>query len=319
MADLNGPYKYLIEQCEVVNKEKLVQFRQKRQQCLFWLKTDEHHAISSVIWSMAWNDVAFRTLLQIATIDHGSGLYNPLLTEALVEGHFAIQVLAIRRLMDNTKGVISLWRLLEDMKRNIHLFTRENFIAYDGLPYDYEAVERRVMAAHIGKGAFWGAKSGPDAHRPSQRAHEIFDRLAGIDPGNRSRGDRVPPARIETLEKWLTESDADKLVSWSHKFLAHAAEGKSRKKIDVEDVRPSLSKITSVLRSFTRVSEAILAYVLYDGGHGAIVPIPQFNQFEHLTSPLLAQGAGNDLDHYWDDLATERDAYLEGTLDALVA
>ena len=69
----------------------------------------------------------------------------------------------------------------------------------------------------------------------------------------------------------------------------------------------------------TRVSEAILAYVLYDGGHGAIVPIPQFDQFEHVTSPLLAQVACNDLDHYWDKLASERDAYLEGTLDALVA
>ena len=319
MAGVIDPYKYPIEQCEVLDKEKLVMFREKRQQWLDWLKTDEHHAISTLVSSMAWNDVLFRTLSRIGATDQGSGLHNPFLTEALVEGHIAIQILAIRRLMDKGNNVISLWRLLKDMKKHIGLFTREIFIAYDGLPYDYEAVQRRVMAAHIYKGAFFGAKSGPDAHWPSKRAHEIFDRLAGIDPGNRSRDDCVPLARIETLERWLIESDADKLVSWSHKFLAHAAERKSRNKIDVEDVSPSLSKITAVLRSFARVSEAIWAYVLYDGGYGAIVPVPQFNQFEHLASPLLAQGAGDDLEDYWTELVAERDAYLEETLDALVA
>ncbi len=59
--------------------------------------------------------------------------------------------------------------------------------------------------------------------------------------------------------------------------------------------------------------------MLYDGGHGAIMPVPQFNQFEHLASPLVAEGACDDLDHYWTELVSERDAYLEGTLDALVA
>ena len=119
----------------------------------------------------------FRTLSHIGATDHGSGLHNPFLTEALIEGHIAIQVLAIRRLMDKAKDVISLWRLLEDLKKYIGLFTRENFVAYDGLPYDYEATERRVIAAHINKGQFWSAKSGPEAYSPSRRAHEMFDRL----------------------------------------------------------------------------------------------------------------------------------------------
>ena len=40
MAGLNDPYKYPIEQCDVVDKENLVLFREKRQRWLDWLKTE---------------------------------------------------------------------------------------------------------------------------------------------------------------------------------------------------------------------------------------------------------------------------------------
>jgi hypothetical protein len=314
----DDPYEYPIDQCDVENRSALIAFRQKRCQWLSWLKTDEHHAISPLISSMAWNDVVFRTIWRITEIDPGSGLYNPLLAEALIEGHFAIQVLAIRRLMDRRRGIISLWRLLEDIKKNISLFTRENFVAYDGLPYDYEATAHRVMV-HLGWGPFWAARSGPDAHWPSKRAHEVFDRLARTAPASRSRTDRVPKAVIDTLFGWLTSSEADQLVEWSHAFLAHAADRTSRQRIDLAAARPSLEKISSVLRCFVRVAEAVQGYVLFDSGHGMIVPTPQFNQFDRLASPLLASGGRDDLGDVWEQLAKERDGYLEGTFEALVA
>ncbi len=47
--------------------------------------------------------------------------------EALLNGHVATQVLAIRRLMDNGgSDIISLRRLVKDLQSNFHLFTREN-------------------------------------------------------------------------------------------------------------------------------------------------------------------------------------------------
>jgi hypothetical protein len=317
----DDPYEYPIDQCDVAveSRSALIAFREKRHQWLSWLKTDEHHAISPLISSMAWNDVVFRTIWRITEIDQRSGLYNPLLAEAVIEGHFAIQVLAIRRLMDKGRGVISLWRLLEDIKKNIGLFTRENFVAYDGLPYNYQAAEYRVMMSHLGGGPFWAARSGPDAHWPSKRAHETFDRLARTAPERRSRTDRVPKAVIDTLFGWLTTSEADQLVEWSHAFLAHAADRTSRQRIDLAAARPSLEKISNVLRCFVRVAEAVQGYVLCDSGHGMIVPSPQFNQFDRLASPLLASGNLDELHNVWEQLAKERDGYLEGTFEALVA
>src|SRR5258708_10542607 len=123
---------------------------------------------------------------------------------ALLHGHVATQVLAIRRLVDDgNSDIISLRRLVKDMRRNFALFTRENFVCFDGLPYDYEAVQRKEMMERIGAGVFWGETSGPAAHSTSRMAHEQFDRLACIRPENRRREDRLPISLVTTIERCL--------------------------------------------------------------------------------------------------------------------
>jgi hypothetical protein len=63
-----------------------------------------------------------------------------LLVQALIDGHVATQVLAIRSLVDNgNSDIISLGRLVKDIRCNFHLPTRANSVCFDGLPYDYEA------------------------------------------------------------------------------------------------------------------------------------------------------------------------------------
>ena len=44
-----------------------------------------------------------------------------------------------------SKRELSFYRkLVKDLKKNCGLFTRENYVCYDGLPYDYEAVRNAV-------------------------------------------------------------------------------------------------------------------------------------------------------------------------------
>jgi hypothetical protein len=140
---------------------------------------------------MVWTDVAFKTLTNFAVGDDGNALNNPLMIEALLHGHVATQVLAIRRLVDDgNSDIISLRRLVKDMRRNFALFTRENYVCFDGLPYDYEAVRHtRFMenAGNWGKGGIWVPTSGPQGDCISESAHRQFDQLAGIDPAKRSR------------------------------------------------------------------------------------------------------------------------------------
>jgi hypothetical protein len=111
MAD---DYAYPITQCDVPTERRaaLQSYRDKRHLWLSWLDKDEHHAIWQVLSSMVWTDVSFNALTHFAMNDEGNALSNTLLAQALIDGHVATQVLAIRRLMDGGRSdIISLRRL----------------------------------------------------------------------------------------------------------------------------------------------------------------------------------------------------------------
>jgi hypothetical protein len=57
-------YTYTLAQCDVpIERHSMLQsYRDKRRLWLSWISTDEHHAIWTVLSSMVWTDVAFKTL-----------------------------------------------------------------------------------------------------------------------------------------------------------------------------------------------------------------------------------------------------------------
>lgn len=311
-------YQYSLKQCEVPpeRRSRLESFRSKRQHWVNWLDEDEHHAIWTTLSSMVWSDVSFRTLAQLATDNDKSSLGNSLIAEQLINGYVATQVLAIRRLVDDGRNNISLRRLLMDIRSNWSLFTRENFVCYDGLPYDYEAVAHEHMVASIGRGAFWVATSGPEAYGTSSMAHAQFDRLCGTDPAKRKREDTLPRSLLATIEGWLDASDADEIAKWSHTYLAHAGNVENRARIAAALI--TNNKITQAIKALARVAEAISAYVLYSGGRlNGLMPTAQFDQFENLDKPVLAHTAFDQAHSLWSSLSAERDGYLEGVGEAL--
>ena len=305
-------YQLGINQCDVPQERRaaLEAYRAKRGQWLGWLDTDKHHAIWHAISAMVWTDVSFRTIAQFVGDD--SCLNNTLVAEQIIYGHVATQVLAVRRLVDNRADVISLRRLIKDVRGNFNLFTRENYVCYDGQPYDYEAVMRKEIVAHGGEGFFW-YPTGPDI---SHRAHEQFDRLAGVVPAKRSREDRLPIALLDKIEGWLNASGADDLTEWSHAYLAHAGNPQSRKRI--ADTMMTMNRITDAIKTLARVTEAISAYILFAGGRlNSLMPTAQFNQFENLDKPVMQADRKAEAYELWDRLSTECDHYLDGVDDEL--
>jgi hypothetical protein len=316
-------YNYSIAQCDVPpeRRSQLEAYRAKRQQWLTWLDADEHHPLWTSLSSMVWTDVSYRTLRQ-TVIDHevkneATCLQNTLIAEQIIQGYVARQVLGIRRLLDKTSGVISLRRLIIDLRSHWQLFTRENYICHDGLPYDFEAVMTREMTARAGKGAFWASTTGPDAWAMSRMAHEQFDRLAGIDPDKRTRGDRLPKTLLGTIEGWLDGSGAEELADWSHAYLAHAGGPDRRRQIEEDLV--TADKISEATRTLVRVTEAVSAYVLFAGGRvNGLVPVAQYDQFEHLDQPAVQPGHQGNAAHSWDALSRERDTYAANVEDDLI-
>src|SRR5262245_8533875 len=162
--------------CDVPSERRSVleAYRAKRRTWLDWIDKDKDHAIWTTLSAMIWNDVSFRTLAHLGDIDPNGPLANNLLAEKLINGHVATQVLAIRRLIDKTKNTISLRRLIFDIRSNYALFTRENYVCHDGLPYDYEGVMHAELLQRANTGPFWGATSGSKAWGASQMAHQQF-------------------------------------------------------------------------------------------------------------------------------------------------
>ena len=97
-------YDYTTAQCDVSDKRALQSYRDKRHLWLSWIGTDEHHAIWTVLSDMVWMVVSFKALTHFAIGDENNGLNNSLLGQALIDGHVATQVLAIRRLMGKRWG-----------------------------------------------------------------------------------------------------------------------------------------------------------------------------------------------------------------------
>ena len=125
--------------------------------------------------------------------------------------------------------VISLRRLLDDIKNNICLITREIYVANDGLPYNPKPGRDGFLAAPPesgGSGTF--PASGPEAWPAAERAHAVFDNLAGVNPGDRSRDDRVDPEIFTRLESVLSRSGCDHFATLGNKSVAHAADLFSR-------------------------------------------------------------------------------------------
>jgi hypothetical protein len=316
-------YKYAIAQCDVplARHSQLESYRAKHHQWLTWLDADEHHAIWTNLSSMVWTDVSYKTLRQLVIGQEDRNetgcLHNSLIAEQIIQGYVARQVLGIRRLLDKTSGVISLRRLIIDMRSNWPLFTRENYVCHDGLPYDYNAVMLRGMAAQAGKDAFWLSTTGPEAWAVSRTAHEQFDRLAGIDPGKRTREDRLPKTLPDTIQGWLDGSGAEELADWSHAYLAHAG-GPDRRR-QIEDGLVTADKISEAVRTLVRATEAISAYVLFASGRlNSLMPVAQFDAFEHLDKPAVQPSHLGEVPGCWDALSRERNAYAAGVEEELI-
>jgi len=167
----------------------LERFCTKRREWLKWLEDDPVHALNTQIHDMMWCDVTYRTLNEarrFAWRKRPASSIAPLLGELIDNGYVAAQILAVCKLVDVRKDVISLWRLVQDIKAHRDLITRESYVTFDNVPYDYEAAKQQWYRIRA-DGEMWV----PREVWTSQVFHECFDKLSGTTVSNRSPADRV--------------------------------------------------------------------------------------------------------------------------------
>ena len=124
-----GHYQYDIAHCDVMDTERLKQYRVKRNEWLHLLDGDQEHALWKQIALMFWSDAVFRLINESRRLaeegKYRSASRNGTLASLIDQGYFAIQTLSIRKMLEKGKErkhqVISLRRLLDDVKHNICL------------------------------------------------------------------------------------------------------------------------------------------------------------------------------------------------------
>jgi hypothetical protein len=283
--DTNAAGGVPVDNCDVQDKAGLRQYRELRTKWLSWLNGDPHHPIWPQIFYMVDNDLAVRTLACAAEHDPDSPMHNRMIAQTIINGHRDAQVLVIRRQMDARRtDVISLGRLLRELRGNVNLFTRENFVSGDGGPYDSSSGPVAVPPAALPSGgspgtAFVSMNSLTGNGLLAEAAHCRFDRLSQISSAERQRTDRLHVDLIDRLATHVENNGAREIVDWSHKFLAHAGDASAA---NWRHPHVTFDTIASAQRSIVQVVQLLSSHVLQGAHMGTLVPVAQYNKFDRL-------------------------------------
>jgi hypothetical protein len=308
-------YKHTIDQCDVTDKAACEQFRIKRRQWMEWLNGDAPHSILKQIYSVVWDYALFCTVNELRKIaaenpENGIGFNGPVIR--LFDAGFATtQATTIRRLIEYPasrpqRAVISIRTVLRDIKDNLRLITREHYICYDGLPYDYGKVRDEAFSrlprneSGVSEGSM--PMSGPQGWPMSERMHKNFDRLAQIKPEKRSRNDVIKEEILDHLEAQL--QPCEKVKMYVNKFIAHGAAPETRGALAADERSLTLERLASCHKTIYGVTSFINGQLMWDSNIGG-VPIPQYDHLKGLDMRWASEDGLIKAQEKWYEIAKD--------------
>lgn len=295
-------YEYTLEQCDVpaVRRNALKEYRAFRRRCLEFLRGDNDTSVMNQVHGLAWHTAVFRTLNEARRIEPQRTV-NGAMWELVSEGYASLMTLGIRRLVDRDTRTDSVWNVIAHVEKHPGMLRRENFVCYDGLPYDYKAVfERQVTSGSFGTGqARWLPTKGSEAWATSKLLHQAFDSIAGY-PARRGRLDKVQPTVIATLKAHLEHDSIRAVCTMANKIVAHA-----ERLAEDSDAVPTVTydMIDQALENIIQVASFLSSHFFYDAAFGSVVPVPQFDVLEALDQPWVTAENLPALHKHWDELS----------------
>lgn len=304
-------YDASLEDCDILNKDNLGKFRDKRSEWLSWLQGEDQNSVWSQLRALEWNHRIFLMTNECKGIAAErrmpAAALNPLLAEFVNQGYVANQSLGIRKQLERGKKgepgkqIISLRRTLDDVVSKKSIITRECYVCYDGLPYDYHPIqqeyfehrfreidERAELAADLPVASYGPPMKGPLAWSSSERRHEAFDRLSGKSPKDRSRDDEISPRIFCFLYKKIDEDVQHfrDVVQFTHKYVAHAADKISIETLSDDQHGISINKVEACQKALWQVAHYIIYAVLNGPYHGPGITY-QGDPLKYLKEPWI--------------------------------
>lgn len=310
-----------LNECDVSDKMALAAFRQLQADALHLLRHDPEHSVWAQMTSLFWRDATYRLINEArkpANDSRPNAAISGLLGEFIDDAYVSAEVAAVGRLTDPhdpkpARGVVSLPAVLSLLKTRQHLITRENFVGYDGAPYDYAAA-RHANEPRPTPGVQWVARE-PWDH--SEMRHRTFDRLSGSASGYRHRTDTVKTSIWLACADRLKIDPIKRIRQHRNKVFAHAATIHSRH--GLMPLGLSLHDVDQAHRAMLEVAETLSTVVTGGILIGSPVAIAQFDVTDGFDRPFAFTDDLDRLQAFWSGLTSERERWSRGAVDAVLS
>lgn len=308
-------------QCDVHDQRKLESYRALWRKWMSWYDhaPGEPHSIEQQIQTMLFNDLTYRSVVSARStvpVEIEVAARTSTIAFLLDTGYVTTQVLAVLKLLDDRRDVISVMRLLKDVQKNRAVITREIYVSSFGFPYDplgWQSDGRELSGA---VGVFGLEAPELTYWLQSHYLQETFERLSGKQPEERSRTDTIPNSVFKRLHAWLSTDSIRKLETIRNNFLAHAADAASREETKYEGIR--FAELDEAQRAIIRVERAVTDLILARRIAREVVPMPPLGLFAKLDLPYATKEAENRMYNHWDELSDERNDWNQGILEELI-
>jgi hypothetical protein len=247
---------------------------------------DSENAVQNTIQSLAWYDSIYLTFNEGLRLSKRSTCKKSIpisLVEYIHEAHLAYVVLTLRKLYDKKReggyAVNSLRSITQRIMDNNHLYSRENYVVYDGTPYE------------INKKYDWKTNAIIEGR------HLAFDLLNYRRSGcKRKTNDKPNPQIAIQLHKGTVLMP--KIEKYANKFLLHSAaqnnrpdEGLTFRNLTLLSIQHQYRRTIWVCQQIGRfLCEPVLTEV----------PTPQFDVLEQWGNGLFDDHTKQLLLKYWD-------------------
>jgi hypothetical protein len=246
---------------------------------------DSENALQNIVQLLAWNDSVYRTFNEGLRLSQGEAKRRRLpnsLIEYIHHAHTAYVVIALRKLYDDKKkgrhAVNSLRTVTQRIVDNAHLFTRENFVTFDDVPYDYnDKLNWKTGAV-------------------TQARHSQFDSLCATRAGQpRKRADRLDVSIAMMLhERTRLKPEIER---FANKFLSHSSAMTNRPDEALTLQGLTLGRIQAQYRNVIWSTQQVAKFLFEP--FLSVVPTPQFDVLSNWENGLFDSATKKKLTRYW--------------------
>lgn len=267
----------------MASRADFVQIRKALHDCMY---EKSENGLQTIVESLAWNDSVYRTFNEGLGLSQNKARIRRLpasLIEYIHHAHTAYVVISLRKLYEDKKegprAVNSLRTTTKRIIDNAHLFTRDNFVTFDGIPYEEEdGLDWRIKATVQGR-------------------HLQFDALCGISAGERRRKtDRLDP-RIPQMLHMQTRLNPE-IELYANKFLAHSSSIKNRPNEELTLRSVTLGRFQAQYRNVIWSTQQIAKFLCE--AFLSLVPTPTFDVLRNWENGLFDDATKKRLAAYWD-------------------